>query len=110
MAYYEGFLASSDLEHAQQYQDAFKKGKLYSLEFGKILGKIEYFLIFFLLISGFISLVTEMKFLNQPVSEDDILNLKLIKEESEKYQQKLTGEIIITLNEKIENIISKYFT
>ena len=42
IGYSEGYLASSNLEDESIYADSFNKGKNYSLEYGKILGKIEY--------------------------------------------------------------------
>jgi hypothetical protein len=82
------------------YNDAFVKGKFYSFEFGKILGKID----------SFISLAHELKFLSEEVNEEDIRELNKIRSEAEEYQKELSEEITQKINERVNCILIKYIT
>ena len=41
LTYSEGFIKGSDFDDKDKYNEAFNLGKQYSLEFGKVLGRIE---------------------------------------------------------------------
>lgn len=53
-------------------------------------------------------MAVELKLLSSPIAEDDLKLLNSIKEEAEKFQQEINDELINSMNEKINNVISKY--
>jgi hypothetical protein len=42
LSYAEGYLNGSNYDDTEKHTEGFGEGKKYSIEFGKILGKIEY--------------------------------------------------------------------
>jgi len=45
ISYSEGFLSASEIELPEVYKSAFKRGRNYSIKYGILLGKIEYFML-----------------------------------------------------------------
>lgn len=98
-AYNEGYLEESTKKYDVIYNKSLDKGVKYSLEFGKLLGKIDA-----------IEYIINMN--NTIIDSKNIKDLNEIKSKLENYSEKITDNLLNECNYKINNIldgISKLF-
>ena len=91
--YNEGYLSTSSEKNEEKYNEGFINGKNYSINFGKILGMINSYLLY--------DEINNYEFL----SEENRNKLMNLNEELEKYQNKIEENTIQNIKEKIMKII-----
>ena len=92
--YNEGYLSTSSKKNLEKYNEGFINGKNYSINFGKILGMINSYLLY--------DEINNYEFL----SEENRNKLLKLNDELENYQNKIEENTIKKIKEKITKIIN----
>ena len=92
--YNDGYLSTSSEKNEEKYNEGFINGKNYSINFGKILGMINSYLLY--------DEINNYEFL----SEENRNKLLKLNDELENYQNKIEENTINKIKEKINKIIN----
>ena len=88
----KGYLSEVEKIYEDQFKNGFNEGKKYSIEFGKLIGKIESILFY--------------DEINNILNENEKENLINLNNEIENFNNKLEEKIILNYENKINNIIN----